>query len=59
MAFVIYAISVFSVKCTAEFTSKAMNFCIEESKENDLIKQQAETSKRGQLETNPTGSKNK
>ena len=43
-----------------------MNFSIEESKENDLIiKQQLETSKRGQFETfyfhyKPlTGSKNK
>ena len=35
--FVIYGISVFSVKCTVEFTSQAMNFSIEESKENDTI----------------------
>ena len=35
--FVIHAISVFSVKFTVEFTSWAMNFSIEESKENDLI----------------------
>ena len=33
----IHVISVFSVKFTVEFTSKAMNFSIEESKENDLI----------------------
>ena len=33
--FMIHAISVFSVKFTMEFTSWAMNFCIEESKEND------------------------
>ena len=35
--FVIHAISVFRVKCTEEFTSQAMNFSVEESKENDLI----------------------
>ena len=35
--FVIHAISVFSVKFTVEFTSQAMNFSLEESKENDLI----------------------
>ena len=33
----IHAISVFSVKFTEEFTSQAMNFSIEESKDNDLI----------------------
>ena len=33
----IHAISVFSVKYTVEFASWAMNFSIEESKENDLI----------------------
>ena len=35
--FVFHGISVFSVKFTVEFTSQAMNFFIEESKENDLI----------------------
>ena len=33
----IHAISVFSVKFTVEFISQAINFSIEESKENDLI----------------------
>ena len=35
--FVIHAILVFSIKFTMEFTSWAMNFSLEESKENDLI----------------------
>ena len=33
----IHATSVYSVKFTVEFTSQAINFSIEESKENDLI----------------------
>ena len=33
----IHAILIFSVKFILEFTSLAMNFSIEESKENDLI----------------------
>ena len=33
----IHAISVFSVNFTVEYTSYAMNFSIEEIKENDLI----------------------
>ena len=37
--FVIHAMSVFRVKLTVEFTGWAMNFFIEESKENDLINQ--------------------
>ena len=37
LRFVIHAISVFSVKFTMEVISWAMNFSIEESKENDLI----------------------
>ena len=41
---------VFYVKFTVEFTGKALNFSMEESKENDLIKQQEEASKRGQFE---------
>ena len=49
--FVIHAISFFSVKFTVDFTSQAMHFSIKESKENDLIKQQPETLKRGQLKT--------
>ena len=49
--FVIHAISFFGVKFTMDLTSQAMNFSIKESKENDLIKQQPETLKRGQLKT--------
>ena len=37
VALVIHAIGVFSVKFTVEFTSSAMNFSIEKSKEKDLI----------------------
>ena len=50
----IHAVSVFSVKFTVEFTSLAIDFSIEESKENDLstsIKAATETLKRGQFET--------
>ena len=60
----IHAISVFSIKFTVEFTSLAMNFSIEESKENDLLlikssnreHQNADNSKPFTF-TNPTGSK--
>ena len=42
----------YSVKFTVEFTTKAMNFSIEETKENDLIIKAATGNiKTGQFET--------
>ena len=62
--FVIHAISVLSVKFT--MVNEAMNFSIEESKENDLIiikssywKHQNADNLKPFIFTNPTGSTNK